>query len=52
MQDVLTLEEVAEYLRAHPTTIYRLLKKQQIPVFRVGVIGASTSRPSTVGELH
>ena len=36
MQDVLTLEEVAEYLRVHPTTIYRLLKKREIPAFRVG----------------
>jgi len=36
MRDVLTLEEVAEYLRVHPTTIYRLLKKQQIPAFKVG----------------
>jgi excisionase family DNA binding protein len=36
MRDVLTLEEIAEYLRVHPTTIYRLLKKQQIPAFKVG----------------
>ncbi len=36
MKDVLTLEEVAQYLRVHPTTIYRLLKKQQIPAFKVG----------------
>jgi excisionase family DNA binding protein len=32
----MTLEEVAEYLRVHPSTIYRLLKKQQIPAFKVG----------------
>jgi excisionase family DNA binding protein len=36
MQDVLTLEEVAEYLLVHPATIYRLLKEQQIPAFRMG----------------
>jgi excisionase family DNA binding protein len=36
MQDVLTLEEVAEYLRVHRATIYRLLKKNKIPGFRVG----------------
>jgi excisionase family DNA binding protein len=36
MQDVLTLEEVAEYLRVHPTGIYRLLKKHKIPSFKVG----------------
>jgi excisionase family DNA binding protein len=36
MQDVLTLEEVADYLRVHPTTIYRLLKKHKIPAFKIG----------------
>jgi excisionase family DNA binding protein len=36
IQDVLTVEEVAEYLQVHPTTIYRLLKKHKIPAFRVG----------------
>ena len=36
MQDVLTLEEVAEYLRVHPTTIYRLLKQHKIEAFKVG----------------
>jgi len=33
---VMTLEEVAAYLRVHPSTIYRLLKKNQIPAFKVG----------------
>jgi excisionase family DNA binding protein len=33
---VLTLEEVAGYLRVHPSTIYRMLKRQQIPAFKVG----------------
>jgi excisionase family DNA binding protein len=33
---VLTLREVSAYLRVHPTTIYRLLKHDQIPAFRVG----------------
>ena len=36
MASVLTLEEVASYLRVHPSTIYRLLKRQQIPAFKVG----------------
>jgi excisionase family DNA binding protein len=36
MNRVLTLEEVAELLRVHPTTVYRLLKKSQIPAFRIG----------------
>lgn len=33
---VMTLEEVATYLRVHPSTIYRLLKKNKIPAFKVG----------------
>lgn len=36
MENVLTLEEVADYLRVHPSTVYRLLKKRQIPAFKVG----------------
>jgi excisionase family DNA binding protein len=36
MTDVLRLTEVAEYLRVHPSTIYRLLKNKQLPGFRVG----------------
>ncbi len=32
----MTLEEVAEYLRVHPSTVYRLLKKHRIPAFKVG----------------
>jgi excisionase family DNA binding protein len=33
---ILTLESVAEYLRVHPSTIYRLLKKKRLPAFKVG----------------
>lgn len=36
MASVMTLEEVANYLRVHPSTIYRLLKKRQLPAFKVG----------------
>ena len=36
MPPLLTVVEVARYLRVHPTTIYRLLRKQKIPAFRVG----------------
>ena len=36
MVKVLTLEEVANYLRVHPSTIYRLLKKRELPAFKVG----------------
>jgi len=33
---VLTIGEVAEILRVHPTTIYRLLKRGAIPGFKIG----------------
>jgi len=33
---VMTVVEVAEYLHVHPSTIYRLLRKKEIPAFRVG----------------
>jgi excisionase family DNA binding protein len=34
--NILTVPEVAEYLRVHRSTVYRLIKKRQIPSFRVG----------------
>ncbi len=34
--NVMTLEEVSEFLRVHPSTVYRLLKKHLIPAFKVG----------------
>jgi excisionase family DNA binding protein len=36
MSTVLTLEEVAQFLRVHPSTVYRLLRKRRIPAFKVG----------------
>jgi excisionase family DNA binding protein len=36
MSKVMTLEELAELLRVHPSTIYRLLKKRKIPGFKLG----------------
>jgi excisionase family DNA binding protein len=33
---VLTVNELAEYLRVHRSTIYRLLKKGQLPGFKIG----------------
>ena len=33
---VMTVREVSAYLKVHPTTIYRLLKHNQIPAFHVG----------------
>jgi excisionase family DNA binding protein len=33
---VLTVRELSGYLRVHSSTIYRMLKKNQLPAFRVG----------------
>ena len=33
---LMTVQEVSEYLRVHPSTIYRLLKRGGLPGFRVG----------------
>ena len=33
---ILTVGEVSQYLRIHPTTIYRLVRTNRIPGFRVG----------------
>jgi excisionase family DNA binding protein len=33
---ILKLGNVAEYLRVHPSTIYRLLKKKRLPAFKLG----------------
>ena len=33
---ILTLEDVAAYLQVHASTIYRLLKRKQLPGFKLG----------------
>ena len=33
---VLTVRDLSNYLRVHPTTAYRLLKTGQLPAFKVG----------------
>ena len=33
---VMNVREVSAYLRVHPTKIYRLLKRHQIPAFHMG----------------
>jgi excisionase family DNA binding protein len=35
-EEILTIVELSEHLRVHPTTIYRLLREGRIPGFRVG----------------
>jgi excisionase family DNA binding protein len=34
--EILTVTELAEYLRVHRTTIYRLLRARKLPAFKVG----------------
>jgi excisionase family DNA binding protein len=36
MATMMTLEEVAQYLHVHPSTVYRLLKNRSIPAFKLG----------------
>jgi len=36
MEHVLNLNEVADYLRVSPSTIYRLIRNRQIPAFKLG----------------
>lgn len=35
-EEVFTIRELSDYLRVHPTTIYRLLRQGRLPGFRVG----------------
>ena len=32
----MTVDDVAEYLQVHKSTIYRLLRQRRIPAFKVG----------------
>jgi excisionase family DNA binding protein len=44
---VLAVSEVGNYLRIHPSTIYRMLKKHELPAPGSAATGASRWRPST-----
>jgi excisionase family DNA binding protein len=33
---VMTVKELGEYLKVHPSTIYRLIKRGQLPAFKIG----------------
>ena len=32
----MTVKEIAEYLRVHPSTVYKLLRTGDLPGFRIG----------------
>ena len=34
--DVMTIAELADYLRCNKSTIYRLIKREKLPAFRIG----------------
>ena len=36
MSTIMTLDEVASYLRVHPSTVYRMAKTHSIPAFKIG----------------
>ena len=36
ISSVLTVTELSNYFRVHPSTIYRLLKTGQLPAFKIG----------------
>ncbi|MGA7870096.1 MAG: helix-turn-helix domain-containing protein [Candidatus Binatus sp.] len=36
LSSLLTIQEVAEVLRTHPTTIYRLIRRGELPGFKIG----------------
>ena len=33
---VMTVKELSAYLRVHPSTIYKLLRRGELPGFRIG----------------
>jgi len=36
MSPILTLREMAQILKVHPGTLYRLVKKHRVPAFKIG----------------
>lgn len=34
--EIMTAREMAQILRIHPTTVYRLARQKQLPAFKVG----------------
>ncbi len=33
---VMTVSELSRYLRVHPSTIYKLLRRRELPAFKIG----------------
>jgi excisionase family DNA binding protein len=34
--EIMVVDELAAYLKVHPTTVYRLAKRHVLPCFRIG----------------
>jgi excisionase family DNA binding protein len=34
--EILTMKEICDLLKVHPSTIYKLVKQGEIPAFRIG----------------
>ncbi len=49
---LLTVDEVADLLRASPAMIYRLLKRGEIPGFKIGGDWRFDVKKSTVGARN
>lgn len=46
--DILTLRQLAEYLKCHPASLYRLIKDGAVPYFRLG--GVYRFQRSTIDD--
>ncbi|MGO9603843.1 MAG: helix-turn-helix domain-containing protein [Candidatus Binataceae bacterium] len=49
---VMTLKELCAYLHAHPSTLYRLVRKGEIPFFKMATNTVSTENTSINGSLN
>lgn len=36
MAPIMTVKEISEYLKIHPSTVYKLLRAGDLPAFRIG----------------
>jgi excisionase family DNA binding protein len=65
IEPVMTVKELADYLRVHSTTIYRLLRRGELPAFKIGsdwrfnraridawMIDGSRTQPRASGRLR
>jgi excisionase family DNA binding protein len=36
MKEILTVKEVAHFLKLHQTTVYKMIKSGELPAFKIG----------------